>query len=138
MHTFVTMHTFLLVVSAVLVAEVYSAPTMQNNAGKTAFIIAKRDTEKANLLMDYTDDGKEDEDDDQEEEHQNPLVTHILDQIHKGHVTQDQMRHWWFEINNALAHGRMTREEYDFMMNVLKSSASGSHVIPHTCCDFGK
>ncbi|XP_045209607.1 uncharacterized protein LOC123561363 [Mercenaria mercenaria] len=67
-------------------------------------------------------------------EHGHHLLDHIRDEIHRGHVTQDNMIHWWTQIKNALQNGSVTKDEVNRLMASLEHSDIN---LGSRCCWFG-
>ncbi|XP_052790899.1 uncharacterized protein LOC128224858 [Mya arenaria] len=62
------------------------------------------------------------------------LAAHIIDQVEKGHVTQEMIAHWWSAINYAISHGEMTNSDVD---SLIKALAPKLAALGETCCPFG-
>lgn len=65
------------------------------------------------------------------------LLSHILDQVLKGHVNADQLMHWTDQLKEALRRGEITEEHLKEFLRELKASLEGT-VYYDACCAFGK
>lgn len=65
------------------------------------------------------------------------LLSHILDQVSKGHVNADQLMHWTEQLKEALRRGEITEERLREFLRELKASLQGT-VYYDACCAFGK
>lgn len=61
------------------------------------------------------------------------LVENILQDIHKGHLTQEKVDHWWKEIQTALNDGEISMNDVHTLIDALSSSTEKRE----GCCWFG-
>lgn len=81
--------------------------------------------------------GRSNQDDDTDTT-QNHLLTRILEQIEKGHMTHDTIVRWYTDLNDELVRGQITQDEYDNIMNSLSDRLGGSmSSVDGVCCPFG-
>ena len=75
----------------------------------------------------------------EEEAGHNHLVTHILGEVDKGHVTHDDMVHWYMELKRELSRGTLSQNEFNYMISVLTNGAGGLGTSQDdvSCCMFG-
>ncbi|KAL4219070.1 hypothetical protein ACF0H5_021653 [Mactra antiquata] len=62
------------------------------------------------------------------------LIQHIIDELHKGHMTSEKLMHWSTEISDALQKGTLTMDEYNEMVQLIRDEMNKT---PDECCILG-
>ena len=71
------------------------------------------------------------------QEHGEHLLSHIIDEVLKGHLSADLLMHWIEQLKDALKHGEISHERLEEFEEELKDDLAGT-VYYETCCNFGR